>query len=130
MSTLQNDTKNILSKQIQKQFLTQIRNDEIQQNLRSSYVNVNSVNRNKTYKFQFYSSTTLTENNPILFNGTNEIVVYHPNNNLDVTKNYNVILTGIKGDIQNQVRLTTVCNYPLSLINFKQDAPENIFTIT
>ena len=92
MSTLQNDTKNILSKQIQKQFLTQIRNDEIQQNLRSSYVNISSVNRNKTYKFQFYSSTILSENNPILFNGTNEIVVYHPNNNLDVTKNYNVIL--------------------------------------
>ena len=40
MSKLQNDTKNILSQKIQKQFLTQIRNEEIQKNLRSSYVNI------------------------------------------------------------------------------------------
>ena len=130
MSKLQNDTKNILSQKIQKQFLTQIRNEEIQKNLRSSYVNINSANRSKNYKFQYYSSTNLSENNPILFNGTNEIIIYHPNNNLDVTKKYSVILTGVKGDIRNGVRLTTVCNYPLSLINFKQDTPENIFTIT
>ena len=130
MTTLQNDTKNILTKKIQKQFLKQIKNDEIQKNLRSSYVNINSANRNKSYKFQFYSSTNLSENNPLLFNGTNEIIIYHPNNKLDVTKSYNVILTGVKGDIQNNIRLTTVCNYPLSLINFKQDTPENIFTIT
>jgi hypothetical protein len=130
MSTLQNNTKNILSKKIQQQYFTQINNDEIKKNLRSSFVNINSANRSQTYKFQYYSSTNLSENNPILFNGTNEITIYHPNNNLDVTKKYNVILTGVKGDIRNGIRLTTVCNYPLSLINFKQDTPENIFTIT
>ena len=128
--TFINDNKNILTTKIRKQLQFQLNNEEIKKNLRSSYVNINSANRSKTYTFQYYSDTNLTENNPILFNGTNVITVYHPNNNLDTSKTYNVILTNVEGDLQNNIRLDTICNYPLNLINFNQDNPENIFTIT
>ena len=52
----------------------------------------------------------MSENNPILFNGTNEIIIYHPNNNLDVTKKYNIILTGIKLGVDYS--LTSSCYDP------------------
>ena len=128
-SSVVNYDKNVLSKQIREQFTIQNTNVDTQTRFRSSFINVNSENRFTKYSFQFHSSTNLSENNPLLFSGTNRIIVYHPNNNLDTTKSYNVILTNITGDTKNGVVQETICNYPLDSINFDEDNPTNIFTI-
>jgi len=128
-SSFVNYDKNVLSKQIREQFTIQNTNVDTQTRFRSSFINVNSENRFTKYSFQFHSSTNLSENNPLLFSGTNRIIVYHPNNNLDTTKSYNVILTNITGDTKNGVVQETICNYPLDSINFDEDNPTNIFTI-
>ena len=89
-----NYDKNILSKKIKETHLLQQADTDIKRSLRSSFVNINSANRSKAYTFQYYSSTDLIAN-PIKFSGTNNVIIYHPDNNLDVTKAYNIILTGI-----------------------------------
>ena len=45
--SLQNKTKDILTQQIRNQLNSQLINEEIKKKLRSSYVNINSENRNK-----------------------------------------------------------------------------------
>jgi hypothetical protein len=96
--------------------------------LKTHYVNVSSINRSVKYTFQYYSITNLITD-PILFSGSNRIKIYHPDNSLDVTKSYDIILSGIVGDTINGVVQSTTCNYPLDLINFDEDTPVNIFTI-
>jgi hypothetical protein len=128
-SSFINYDKNVLSKQIREQYTIQNTNYDTQTRFRSSFINVNSENRFTKYSFQYYSSTNLSENNPLLFSGTNRIIIYHPNNNLDTTKKYNIILTNITGDTKNGVVQETICNYPLDSINFDENNPTNIFTI-
>ena len=128
-SSFINYDKNVLSKQIREQFTIQNTNVDTQTRFRSSFININSENRFTKYSFQFYSSTNLSENDPLLFSGTNRIIVYHPNNNLDTSKSYNVILTNVTGDTKNGIVQDTICNYPLDSINFDENNPTNIFTI-
>ena len=128
-SSFINYDKNVLSKQIREQFTIQNTNVDTQTRFRSSFININSENRFTKYSFQFYSSTNLSENDPLLFSGTNRIIVYHPNNNLDTSKSYNVILTNVTGDTKNGIVQETICNYPLDSINFDENNPTNIFTI-
>ena len=120
--------KNVLSKKIKETYALQQANEEIKKRLRSSHINVNSTDRSVVYTFQYFSSTNLIAN-PILFSGTNKVIIYHPNNNLDVRKSYDIIITGIVGDTVNGVVQNTICNYPINLINFDVDNPTNIFTI-
>jgi hypothetical protein len=120
--------KNVLSKKIKETYALQQANEEIKKRLRSSHINVNSTDRSVVYTFQYFSSTNLIAN-PILFSGTNKVIIYHPNNNLDVRKSYDLIITGIVGDTVNGVVQDTICNYPINLINFDVDNPTNIFTI-
>ena len=96
--------------------------------VKESHINIDSRNRATKYTFQYFSATTLSSN-PIRFTGTNTIRIYHPNNNLDVNKAYDVIITGVIGDTVNGVVQTTTCGYPLNLINFDEDNPVNIYTI-
>jgi hypothetical protein len=128
-SSFINYDKNVLSKQIREQYTIQNTNNDTQTRFRSSFINVNSENRFTKYSFQYYSTTNLSENNPLLFSGTNRIIIYHPNNNLDTTKKYNIILTNITGDTKHGVVQETICNYPLDSINFDENNPANIFTI-
>lgn len=92
---------------------------------KKTFVNIDSFNRNKTYKFQFFSDVLLPTN-AISFSGTEEILIYYPDNKLDVNKNYQVIFEGIIPDNDTE---DTVCNYPISKINFDDNLQDNIFTI-
>ena len=108
---------------------SQTNNPNTKKQLKYNYININSKNRTKKYTYQDYISETLITD-AILFNGTNTIKIYHPNNNLDTTKKYNITISGVVGDTVNGSVKDTVCNYPLNLLNFDNENPTNIFTIT
>ena len=112
-----NYDKNLYKSQLDK-ITENYNNAKSNKKIKKTYINIDSKDRATTYSFQYFSSTTLTAN-PILFSGTNKIKIYHPNNNLDVTKSYDVILSSVVGDTINNVVQQTTCNYPLNLINFE-----------
>lgn len=92
---------------------------------KKTFINIDSFNRSKQFSFKFYTESSLP-NNALIFDGTETVKIYYPNNKLDVNKNYQIIFQNIEPD--NPLN-NTACNYPVNKLNFNQNLQTNIFTI-